>query len=143
MTPKRRLSAEDLDAPLTFSKSFHFVCSPDRCRELVSSISRRRKAAAAQSGQTLAKPIFIWEPVPDSCTPDQLLSCTNTLPLVDICSPNHAELAGFMGESGPYQQTGEISTSTIERLCEQLLASSMYPNVLLRLGLASTSNKFH
>lgn len=69
------------------------------------------------------KPIFIWEPVPDLCTPDELLNCTNTLPLVDICSPNHSELAGFMGDDGLDPSTGEISTVAVERACEQLLAS--------------------
>lgn len=73
--------------------------------------------------ETYTKPIFIWEPVPDLCTPDELLNCTNCLPLVDVCSPNHAELAGFMGDDGLDPETGEISTLAVERACEQLLAS--------------------
>jgi sugar/nucleoside kinase (ribokinase family) len=42
---------------------------------------------------------------------------------VDICSPNHSELAGFMGDDGLDPETGAISTTAIERSCEQLLAS--------------------
>lgn len=61
--------------------------------------------------------------MPDLCTPDELLNCTNTLPLVDVCSPNHSELAGFMGDDGLDPETGQISTLAIERSCEQLLAS--------------------
>lgn len=52
-----------------------------------------------------------------------MLNCTNTLPLVDVCSPNHSELAGFMGDDGLDPETGAISTSAVERACEQLLGS--------------------
>lgn len=120
-TPKRRLTAEDLDPTLLLSRSFHLICSPNRCRELVTDINAARRAICPPG--TYTRPMFVWEPVPDLCTPDELLNCTNTLPLVDICSPNHAELAGFMGDDGLDPETGEISTSAIERSCEQLLAS--------------------
>ncbi|KAF4465587.1 carbohydrate kinase MAK32 [Fusarium albosuccineum] len=121
LTPKKRLTAQDLTPMLLQSRSFHLICSPNRCRELVSEITSFRKKVVPPESYT--KPIFIWEPVPDLCTPDELLNCTNCLPLVDICSPNHAELAGFMGDSGLDPETGEISTVAVERACEQLLAS--------------------
>ncbi|KAM5348513.1 hypothetical protein ACJ41O_008337 [Fusarium nematophilum] len=72
LTPKKRLTAHDLTPTLLQSRSFHLICSPNRCRELV---------------------------------------------------PNHAELAGFMGDDGLDPETGEISTLAVERSCEQLLAS--------------------
>ncbi|KAI2613819.1 Ribokinase-like protein [Hypoxylon fragiforme] len=123
LTPKKRLTAEDLSTSLLTSRSFHLICSPTRCRELVTEIKARRSGLSGPDGGALPKPIFIWEPVPDLCTPDELLNCTNTLPLIDIISPNHAELAGFMGDSGLDPDTGEISTKAIERACEQLLGS--------------------
>ncbi|KAK3390977.1 Ribokinase-like protein [Podospora didyma] len=121
-TPKKRLTAEDLDGSpaLLQARSFHLICNPTRCRELVTDIIARRKAADPE-GYT--RPLFIWEPVPDRCIPDELLNCTNVLPLIDICSPNHAELAGFMGSDGLDPITGEISTTAVEQSCEQLLAS--------------------
>lgn len=120
MTPKKRLTAEDLTPNLLQARSFHLICSPLRCQELVADIIAFRKEAAPE---TYSRPIFIWEPVPDLCTPDELLNCTNTLPVIDVCSPNHAELAGFMGDDGLDPETGEISTVAVERACEQLLAS--------------------
>lgn len=123
MTPKKRLTAEDLTPALLSSRSFHLICSPARCRELVLEIKERRSGLSTPGGRALPRPIFIWEPVPDLCTTDELLNCTNTLPLVDVCSPNHSELAGFMGDSGIDPETGEISTAAIERSCEQLLGS--------------------
>ncbi|KJK83395.1 hypothetical protein H634G_01524 [Metarhizium anisopliae BRIP 53293] len=121
-TPKKRITSEDLTPNLLFSKSFHLICSPSRCQELITDIVSCRKALAAPE-DSYTKPIFVWEPVPDLCTPDELLNCTNTLRLVDICSPNHAELAGFMGDDGLDPETGEVSTLSVERACEQLLAS--------------------
>ncbi|KAI1119407.1 Ribokinase-like protein [Nemania sp. NC0429] len=137
-TPKKRLTAEDLTPELLASRTFHLICSPTRCRELVLDIKDKRADLPAfvssdpekaheggddATGNQLPKPIFIWEPVPDLCTPDQLLNCTNVLPLIDVMSPNHAELAGFMGDDGLDPETGEISTRAVERACEQLLGS--------------------
>ncbi|XXG94255.1 hypothetical protein Hte_000509 [Hypoxylon texense] len=123
MTPKKRLTAEDLTSELLTARSFHLICSPNRCRELVTEVKARRSGLCNADGSSLPKPIFIWEPVPDLCTPDELLNCTNTLPLIDVISPNHSELAGFMGDSGLDPETGEISTKAVERACEQLLGS--------------------
>lgn len=104
------------------ARSFHLICSPIRCQELIADITARRKAIAATQ-DSYCRPIFVWEPVPDLCKPDELLNCTNTLPLVDVCSPNHTELAGFMGDTGVDPDTGEVSISSVERACEQLLGS--------------------
>ncbi|UNI22100.1 hypothetical protein JDV02_008021 [Purpureocillium takamizusanense] len=121
-TPKKRITAHDLTPALLLSRSFHLICSPTRCQELVAEITARRKELTGRD-TSYTKPIFVWEPVPDLCTPEELLNCTNTLPHVDICSPNHAELAGFMGDDGIDPETGQISASAVERACEQLLAS--------------------
>jgi len=127
LTAKKRLTADDLiGTPLLHARAIHLICSPTRCQELVTEILSKRKDDAYERDpemSTYTRPIFIWEPVPDSCTPNELLNCTNTLPLVDICSPNHSELAGFMGTDGLDPDTGKISTDQIERSCEQLLAS--------------------
>ncbi|KAK1780129.1 Ribokinase-like protein [Copromyces sp. CBS 386.78] len=146
-TPKKRLTAADLaGTPLLKAKAVHMVCSPNRCKELVKEIIALRKrearlAATSRSSSSSSnndeddsddsdndpnaytRPLIIWEPVPDLCTPFELLNCTNALPLIDICSPNHAELAGFMGTDGLDPETGQISVEQVERNCEQLLAS--------------------
>ncbi|KAH6631958.1 Ribokinase-like protein [Chaetomium tenue] len=129
-TPKKRLTATDLTPPLLQAKAIHLICSPQRCQDLITTILARRKAAYLASppshdphGDGYTRPLVIWEPVPDRCVPEELLACTNTLPLVDVCSPNHAELAGFMGGDGLDPATGAISSAAVERACEQLLAS--------------------
>ncbi|KAK2614303.1 hypothetical protein N8I77_001144 [Diaporthe amygdali] len=127
-TPKKRLTASDLSgSPLLQARTFHIICSPSRCRELVTELLTLRKEEAPPEDDEgrggYSRPIIIWEPVPDLCTPDELLNLTNCLPLVDVCSPNHSELAGFMGDSGVDPETGEISTAAVEQACEQLLGS--------------------
>lgn len=127
-TPKKRLTADDLSGtPLLQARTFHIICSPSRCRELVTDLLTLRKNEApsedGHGGGGYSRPIIIWEPVPDLCTPDELLNLTNCLPVVDVCSPNHSELAGFMGDSGLDPETGEISTAAVERSCEQLMGS--------------------
>lgn len=121
LTPKKRLTvAGDLrGTPLVRARAFHLVCSPARCRELVAEL--RKEEAGDEGGG--ARAVVVWEPVPDLCSPEELLALTNCLPLVDVCSPNHAELAGFMGDTGVDPETGEISTAAVERSCEQLLGS--------------------
>ena len=121
MTPKLRLTGDDLTPELLQSKSFHLICSPLRCQELVREITSKRKDVMPADQYT--RPVFIWEPVPDLCRPSELLNCTNTLPLIDVCSPNHSELAAFMASDGLDPETGEISMSSVEQSCEQLLGS--------------------
>lgn len=139
-TPKLRLDANSLTPTLLFSKSFHLCCSPTRCIELVTSILRRRKKLYPGAG----KPLFIWEPVPDLCTPSELLNTTNALPYIDICSPNHAELGALMGDDIPSPTSTSASTSTpfnpasVERSCEQLLGSMPLQSfaLVIRCGAA-------
>ncbi|OAA68536.1 carbohydrate/purine kinase [Niveomyces insectorum RCEF 264] len=132
LTPKLRITAEDLPPSLLTARSFHIISSASRCRELVADILARRRQVIEALGEDsdsavalLPRPYFIWEPVPDLCTPDELLECTNTLPVVDVCSPNHSELAGYMGDpdAGLDPETGKLSKAAVERACEQLLSA--------------------
>ncbi|EFX03733.1 carbohydrate/purine kinase [Grosmannia clavigera kw1407] len=120
-TPKVRLTAADLPPPLLRARSVHIVSSAGRCRELVADLLTRRRQLKASG----ARPYIVWEPVPDRCSPDELLDCTNTLPVVDVCSPNHAELAAYMGDpdGGLDPASGRPSAAAVERACEQLLAA--------------------
>ncbi|PVH82596.1 Ribokinase-like protein [Cadophora sp. DSE1049] len=120
-TPKLRLTTDSLTPSLLLSKSFHLICSPTRCIDLVTTILRARKAL----NKDIEKPLFIWEPVPDLCLPTELLNCTNCLPYIDILSPNANELAGFMGDVGSEIDalTHSISKPWVERACDQLLGS--------------------
>ncbi|EPE33680.1 Ribokinase-like protein [Glarea lozoyensis ATCC 20868] len=153
-TPKLRLDENSLTDTLLFSKSFHLICSPARCIALTTSILRKRKRinpyaskpifiwepvpdlcipsellnttnalpyGTSPSFQSLrpSSPHFL------SSSPPPPTSPSSNLHLVDICSPNHHELATLMGDPdlGLDPVTNTISTPAVERACEQLLGS--------------------
>ena len=64
---------------------------------MVKGILDRRKQ---EFGEEHDAPLFVWEPVPDLCTPEELENCREALKMVDYVSPNHEEMAGFYGASG-------------------------------------------
>jgi sugar/nucleoside kinase (ribokinase family) len=63
---------------------------------MVSGILDRRKR---EFGEKVETPLFVWEPVPDLCTPEELENCRDALKVVDYVSPNHEEMSGFYGVS--------------------------------------------
>lgn len=69
------------------------------------------------------RPLFIWEPVPDLCTTEELTNCFEALKHVDVVSPNHSELGGFFGRNT--NGTGHVDYRMIEELCDQWLQSGI------------------
>jgi sugar/nucleoside kinase (ribokinase family) len=123
-----------LGTPLLWSKSFHLICSPLRCIDLVENIIALRKklTKAAYS----RPPVFIWEPVPDLCTTEEFDNCLKALKYVDVVSPNHGELGGFFGKETDGKD--HVDFQAIENLCDQWIASGIGPGgnggVVVRSG---------
>jgi sugar/nucleoside kinase (ribokinase family) len=69
------------------------------------------------------RPIFIWEPVPDLCTTQELDNCLRALKYIDIISPNHGELGGFFGRST--DGSDRVDFRAIEELSSQWLESGI------------------
>jgi sugar/nucleoside kinase (ribokinase family) len=100
LTPKKRLTADDLSRSLLLSRSFHLICGGERCMEQVKRIhERRNEITASNSKVTNTKPLIVWEPVPDLCVPSELAATLLALPYIDVVSPNHAELGALFGYS--------------------------------------------
>jgi sugar/nucleoside kinase (ribokinase family) len=121
MTPKLRLDHNDLkDTELLWAKSFHLICSPLRCIELVQSILALRREPDRQGKN---QPLFIWEPVPDLCNVAEYANCLEALKYVDVVSPNNSELGGFFGQKtdGP----DHVDHRVLESMCSQLLDSGI------------------
>lgn len=122
MTPKLRLAHEDLvDTPLLWSKSFHLICSPLRCVDLVENILQLREEASP--GNSGPCPLFIWEPVPDLCVPGEYENCLKALKYVDVVSPNNGELGGFFGKDT--MDGDQVDYRRVESLCNQWLESGI------------------
>lgn len=121
-TPKLRLDHTALtNTQLLWSKSFHLICSPLRCIDLVDNILALR--SQSPDGDSKTRPLFIWEPVPDLCTPEELTNCMKALKCVDVISPNHSELGGFFGRSTDGES--HVDFRLIEQLCDQWLLSGI------------------
>jgi sugar/nucleoside kinase (ribokinase family) len=93
LTAKIRLDAVSLTLPLLKSKSFHMVCAPSRAIQIVTETHTRIDHELKGDEE----PVWIWEPVPDLCTPEELGKTKEAAKLVDVISPNHQELAGIVG----------------------------------------------
>lgn len=81
------------------SKTFHLVCAPSRCIDLIEGILERRNTIFTLRGFEYPRPIFVWEPVPSLCTPEELEGFYKAAHLVDVLSPNSLELASFFGKA--------------------------------------------
>ncbi|KAI9762055.1 MAG: hypothetical protein M4579_000691 [Chaenotheca gracillima] len=66
-------------------------------------------------------PLFIWEPVPDVCSPEELANCYEALRHVDIVSPNHSELGAFFGHDATIPESGEVDRKAVEKHCSAWL----------------------
>ena len=95
LTPKLRLEEHDLSDDQVLGASFHMVCSPKRCITLIEGIRARR----SKLRPGFPPPIFVWEPVPDLCTPRELENLQQAARYVDVVSPNGEELAQFFSEA--------------------------------------------
>jgi sugar/nucleoside kinase (ribokinase family) len=133
LTPKLRLDHNSLTASHLLAGSFHLICGPARCIELVTQIMFLRDKNGAKS-----RPIFIWEPVPDLCIPEHLDECFEALTYVDIVSPNHVELGAFFNRDTTLASSGEINEGIVEELSDIFLKSGIGPGstgcVVVRCG---------
>ncbi|KAI9819760.1 MAG: hypothetical protein M1826_001069 [Phylliscum demangeonii] len=137
LTPHLRLGQDDLTPALLGARSFHLICAPTRCVELVTGIRARRRSVLGLD----APPLVVWEPVPDRCVPEELDRCYGALRHVDVVSPNHHELAAFFGHGQIDEPAhGRVDRAAIEQLCRRWLDHGIGPDgqgaVIVRAGHA-------
>lgn len=128
LTPKKRITIDDLEEHpwMLQSKSFHFVCSPKRCTELLKDLDElSSQHATVRNGAVIA-----WEPIPDCCKPEFLQDTLRILPKVDVLTPNAAECASFFGEEEP------LDRQNCERIAFKFLDYLTKPDsgIVLRCG---------
>jgi sugar/nucleoside kinase (ribokinase family) len=72
----------------------------------------------AQRGEGEQRPLFVWEPVPDLCKPDELDATVRAVRHVDVVSPNHDELAALFSFEHP---TTHVDRDAVEKHAGALL----------------------
>ncbi|MCJ1288163.1 hypothetical protein MMC26_007518 [Xylographa opegraphella] len=102
------------------AKCFHLICAPIRCMQLVEGIIKAR--STSKTAKDLPLPVFVWEPVPDSCCPEEYDHFLDALEVVDVISPNHHELAALFGQINQLNKSNESDLNLLQVQCERLLA---------------------
>lgn len=84
------------------ARTYHLICTPARCIELVKELLAKHEELAASntslSKKITAKPIFVWEPMEHSCRPSERISFYEALKYVDVFSPNHDEMQALFAD---------------------------------------------
>ncbi|KAK1071363.1 hypothetical protein LTR74_003493 [Friedmanniomyces endolithicus] len=119
LTEKKRLTVDDLSPDFLGARSFHLICSPLRCMEMIQQILAQR------AGHDESQPVMIWEPVPDLCTPAELANTLQAMRHVQVISPNHEELASLFSQTHP---AAGVDRALVEHHAERLLTSGIGPN---------------
>ncbi|KGO68251.1 PfkB [Penicillium italicum] len=138
LTPKLRLEPEMLSDSQVWSKTFHMVCSASRCMSIVHHILQRRdelhKARKAPSAAHASKrPIFVWEPVPDLCTPEEQDKFFTANKVVDVVSPNHMEL-GMMFEHPGWTEKSQVGQQLVQRITDSGIGPDGNGMLVIRAG---------
>ncbi|KAL3494494.1 Ribokinase-like protein [Aspergillus germanicus] len=123
LTPKLRLEPYMLSDSQVSSKTFHMVCSSARCISIVRDILRRREELESAGTPSSGPPVFVWEPVPDMCTPEEQQRFLEACREVDIVSPNDLELGMMFGQPS-WSEESEFG----KRIAEKILASGIGPH---------------
>ncbi|PKX94093.1 putative PfkB family carbohydrate kinase [Aspergillus novofumigatus IBT 16806] len=138
LTPKLRLEPSMLSDSQVLSKTFHMVCSSSRCITIVEDILRRRddlrgKGKAPSAIGATERPIFIWEPVPDLCTPEEQDKFLAAARVVDVVSPNELELGMMFGQPG-WTEDSEFGRDVIARILTSGIGPEGEGHLVIRAG---------
>ncbi|KAL8870498.1 MAG: hypothetical protein Q9174_003475 [Haloplaca sp. 1 TL-2023] len=142
LNEKIRVDENCLVAEHLMSKTYHFICSPDRCINLVKGIAARRKQWAEDNPSfheimtALAEEtIVIWEPMPDLCKPAELPKFLDAVKFADVISPNLDELSSLFGISLDLDKPADWAR--LRQSCDPVFeadGSKPYLVVIVRLG---------
>ncbi|KAI4216118.1 MAG: hypothetical protein LQ351_001617 [Letrouitia transgressa] len=138
MNEKVRVDEYALTPQQLKAKTFHMICSPQRCIDLIKGILRQQGRDPTIAGLSAAprlKQSFIWEPVPDLCVPDEFERCLEALNWVDVMSPNLEEFATLVNDS--FDLTNASGLKKLRLRCDTLLnrnASQKCKAIVVRLG---------
>ncbi|KAK0507552.1 hypothetical protein JMJ35_010075 [Cladonia borealis] len=97
-TPKIQVEPSMLPEIYLTARTYHLICTPSRCIELVKELLAKREKLVASISGLSEKPIFVWEPMEHSCRPSERMSFYEALKYVDVFSPNHDEMQALFAD---------------------------------------------
>ncbi|CRG89714.1 putative protein C16C9,01c [Talaromyces islandicus] len=114
LTPKLRLEPSMLSQAQLFSKTFHME-------------------AHGTPVQSVTKPIFIWEPVPDRCTPEDQGKFLAACRMVNMVSPNELELGMMFGRPG-WNETDPEDRRLVQNILQSGIGFDNQGTLVIRAG---------
>ena len=114
------------------------VCSASRCVSIVDEIMQRREqlrqeGKAPSNDDATKRPIFVWEPVPDLCTPEEQEKFFAANRVVDVVSPNELEL-GMMFDQPNWREDSEFGRNIVNRIVESGIGPQGEGHLVIRAG---------
>ncbi|KAK2750392.1 hypothetical protein FQN57_003872 [Myotisia sp. PD_48] len=122
LTPKIQVDVTSLPETMVLSKTFHMVCSAERCYQITKGVLERREEIGKRHGLELSRPIFVWEPIPSLCLPEHLSKFYEVIRYIDVVSPNDLELATYFGNS-----TWHVNESRDQEIVQSIVTSGIGP----------------
>lgn len=127
-----------LSTEQVFSRTFHMVCSSARCASIVQRILERReellrRGYVPSSSAAAARPLFIWEPVPDLCTPEEQERFFAAIRVVDVVSPNELELGMMFGRPG-WEEKNEDDRELVRKIIKAGIGPDGNGTLVIRAG---------
>ncbi|RAL11112.1 ribokinase family protein [Aspergillus homomorphus CBS 101889] len=138
LTPKLRLEPSMLSDAQVLSKTFHMVCSSSRCISIVQDILRRREELQLEGKVPLPmsatkRPVFVWEPVPDLCSPEEQETFLAANKVVDVVSPNELELGMMFGQPGWSEET-DYGKAIVDKILSNGIGPDGNGHLVIRAG---------
>ncbi|KAL4978438.1 Ribokinase-like protein [Aspergillus desertorum] len=130
LTPKLRIEPYMLSDVQLLSKTFHMVCSSSRCISIVRDILQCREGLP---GHPSKRPIFVWEPVPDMCTPEEKQKFLEACREVDIVSPNDLELGMMFGQPCWSEESAQ-GKETVDKILDSGIGPQGEGHLVIRAG---------
>ncbi|KAJ5361386.1 hypothetical protein N7541_002230 [Penicillium brevicompactum] len=121
LTPKLRLEPEML--------SDRQICAND----LTATRGIAKGGELPPDTHALQRPIFVWEPVPDLCTPEEQENFLAANKFVDVVSPNHMEL-GMMFDQPSWTEESQQGQDLVEKITSSGIGSDGNGLLVIRAG---------
>lgn len=134
VTPKMHVDHTMLDTNLLQAKVFHLIGTPERCITLVDGIHGHRSTMEQSDAGVISmqKPLFVWEPMENSCCPENLSQFQKAMRLVDVFSPNEDEFAKLIGYH--FETPGILPLAILQKSCLEFIRECDLQAVVVRLG---------
>ncbi|KIR69343.1 hypothetical protein I314_00453 [Cryptococcus bacillisporus CA1873] len=143
LSPQRQITPKDLVMPPSpFATPvppewIHVVCGVPRMFDIVDELELLKKQRHSSTGLSPIKSRLVWEPLPFSCTPEELNNMISLSSRIAVFSPNLLELQSILSiqhSSTPIHSHVEIAAQQFQTLLLNRSSDSQLPAIIVRAG---------